>query len=173
MIQGKRVLLRALEHRDVEQLRMWRNHPELFGYHCSSMLVSEMAQERWAESYGRDTSNILFIIENEENQSIGYTLIKDLDHKNRRAEIGLHLDPTAQGRGYGQEALQTLMRYCFQELNLHRLYLQVFDFNTRALALYEKMGFKTEGRLRDAFYTQNAYHDIVVMSILENELQAE
>ncbi len=169
MICGERIVLRALEERDVEQLRLWRNHPELIGYHCSDIPVSQISQARWYENCASNPKQILFIIEDEENNRIGYTLIKNLDHKNRNAEIGLHLDPSAQGKGYGKEAFQTLIQYCFNELNLHRLYLEVFDFNERAIKLYETLGFQTDGRMREAYFTQGAYCDILIMSLLENE----
>ena len=169
MIRGEKFVLRALEEQDVERLRGWRNHPELFGSHFSSFPVSEIAQKRWYEARGADPSNVIFIIDNEERIPVGYTILKDLDHKNRHAEIGLHLDPDFQGQGYGKDAFKTLIRFCFHELNLHRVFLQVFAFNERAFHMYEKLGFREEGRLREAFFTQNRYHDIIVMSLLESE----
>ncbi|MBI1389502.1 MAG: GNAT family N-acetyltransferase [bacterium] len=171
MICGERVTLRALEERDVELLRGWRNHPELFGLHFGVLPLSQTEQRRWYDSYSGQSATKVFIIDNEEAEPVGYTLLKDLDHKNRQAEIGIHLDPHAQGQGYGKDAFLTLIRFCFQELNLHRVYLQVFDFNERAAALYRKLGFVEEGRLRECFFTQNAYHDVIQMSLLENEFK--
>ncbi len=168
MIIGEKITLRAIEQRDIETLRQWRNHPELFKYHFRSIPVAEIEQQNWYQNY-LNSSTIVFMIDDEQNNTIGYTLIKDMDQKNRLAEIGLHLDPDYQGKGYGKDAFKTLMRFCFHELNLHRIFLQVHAFNERACKLYETLGFKTEGRLRDAFFTQNAYHDVIVMSMLEDE----
>jgi len=169
MMIGEKTLLRALEDRDVELLRRWRNHPDLLKYQCSDIPVSERSQRRWYESYEANPAYRIFIIENKENQPVGYTILKNLDHKNRQAEIGLYLDPAQQGKGYGKDAFLTLIRFGFHELNLHRMYLQVFDFNDKAIKMYEKIGFQIEGKLREAYFTQNAFHDILVMSILENE----
>ncbi len=169
MIQGKVVTLRALEDKDIEILRGWRNHPDLMKFHCSDLPVSEAGQRGWYQNYSGESGTIIFIIETEEQSPAGYTLIKHLDHKNRQAEIGLYLDPTQQGKGYGKDAFLTLMGYCFHELNLHRIYLEVFAFNEKASKMYEKIGFKEEGRKREAFFTQNQYHDIIVMSLLETE----
>ncbi len=170
MIRGEKITLRALEDRDLEHLRGWRNHPDLMKYHFSDLPVSEADQRRWYHNYSGNSGTIVFIIENEEQAQVGYTILKNVDHKNRQAEIGLYLDPTQQGKGYGKDAFLCLMRYGFHELNLHRVYLEVFAFNTKAIVLYEKLGFKEEGRLREAFFSQNRYHDIVVMSVLETEL---
>ncbi|MDN6724638.1 MAG: GNAT family N-acetyltransferase, partial [Tetragenococcus halophilus] len=57
----------------------------------------------------------------------------------------------------------------FLDLYLHILYLQVFSFNKRAIKLYEKMGFIHEGSQRQALYRMGKWHDIIMMSILENE----
>jgi len=173
MICGKKITLRALENKDAETLRLWRNHPELSGFHFSTLPVSEIAQQRWYENATSSSTSAVFMIDNENQVPIGYTLLKDIDYKNRTVEIGLHLDPAHHGQGYGKDAFKTLMGYCFSELNMHRLSLQVFAFNERALKMYENMGFKTEGRLRDAFFTKNKYHDIVVMSMLSTEFKPE
>ena len=173
MIRGQRVTLRALQDGDVEVLRQWRNHPALFPYHFSDLPLAQIEQRRWYEHYSSGGSTIVWIIENEEGTPIGYTLIKNLDHKNRQAEIGLHLDPDFQSRGYGKDAFLTLMRFGFHELNLHRLYLEVFDFNEKAVHMYESLGFVTEGRRRETYFTQNAFHDVIQMSMLDHEFAAQ
>ena len=169
MIQGSMITLRALEDRDQETLRCWRNDPKLSCFHFSAMPLSQISQKRWYENYSESSNSKIFIIENDQNSAIGYTVLKNIDHKNRNAEIGLYLDPSFQGKGYGRDSFETLIRFCFEELNMHRVYLQVFAFNTRAISLYERIGFKTEGCLREAFFTQNDYHDIILMSILSHE----
>lgn len=58
--------------------------------------------------------------------------------------------------------------YGFGMFNLHRVDLQVYDFNERRLHVYETIGFKREGVLRDYLYFNHKYYDAVVMSILEN-----
>ena len=73
------------------------------------------------------------------------------------------------GKGIGKAALSLILEYAFSELNLHRVFLNVFSFNKRAIKLYEKMGFMHEGVLRQAFYRAGDWHDIVIMSILKNE----
>lgn len=72
-------------------------------------------------------------------------------------------------RGYGSDALRTLLRFAFEELNLHRVFLHVFDFNERAIRCYEKVGFRHEGRLRQARFTEGRYVDELVMAVLREE----
>ncbi len=171
MIYGERIKLRALVREDVERLRNWRNLPELFRYHFSPLPLSQMEQERWYENYASGGRQTIFIIETLKEKQIGYTLIKDLDHKNQCAEIGLFLSPEFQEQGYGKDSFKTLMKFCFNELNLHRLMLEVFSFNDRAVQMYKKLGFQVEGTLRDAYFCEGQFHNIVIMSILRDEFE--
>ena len=72
-------------------------------------------------------------------------------------------------RGYGTDALMTLLRFAFEEMNLNRVSLDVYDFNTRGIAAYLKCGFAEEGRRRHARYQDGAHHDVIAMSILRDE----
>jgi len=172
MIPGEKITLRALEKRDVEFLRALRNHPEMMPFHCSYMPVTEIQQEKWYERTATDTRNVVFIVEDPDGKAVGYVQMNGIDHKNRSVEIGIHLSPQAQGKGYGKDAFRTLMRFAFREMNMHRVFLQVFAFNERAIELYKKLGFREEGRARDAIFQNGQYHDLVVMSILESEFES-
>ena len=169
MIAGQKITLRAIEKRDVEVLRNWRNHPEMRKYLFSHMPVSEIQQAGWYERSASDTRNQILMVDDPTGQTVGYVQLSRIDYKNRSVEIGGHLSPEAQGQGYGRDAFHTLMRFAFRQMNMHRVSLEVFDFNDRAIALYKKLGFHEEGRLRDAVFQDGRYYDIVVMSILESE----
>ena len=76
------------------------------------------------------------------------------------------------GKGYGEDAMRILMRLAFEKLRLNRLSLRVFDFNHRAIACYEKCGFKREGVLREDHFAEGRFHDVIVMAILRSEYDA-
>jgi RimJ/RimL family protein N-acetyltransferase len=65
--------------------------------------------------------------------------------------------------------MRLMVNYGFKELNLHRIELDVFAFNTRAIRVYENIGFKREGLLRDTLFYDGEFHDTVLMSILEDD----
>lgn len=93
-----------------------------------------------------------------------------IDNKNRSAECIIDIgEKNMWGKGIGSSAMSLILEFAFGELNLHRVCLQVFSFNERAIKLYEKMGFSHEGRLRHALYRSGNWHDIVLMSILKSE----
>jgi RimJ/RimL family protein N-acetyltransferase len=66
----------------------------------------------------------------------------------------------------------TLLRFGFEEMNLNRVSLHVFEFNERAVACYKKCGFQMEGRLRQNYYGEGRYWDVFVMGILRDEFAA-
>src|SRR5262249_1517838 len=85
---------------------------------------------------------------------IGAIGFHQVDWKNRTAEVGIVIgDKEWWGRGYGTDAVRALARWAIDELALNRIWLRVFEDNTRGIRAYEKVGFKTEGRLRqDRFH---------------------
>ena len=93
-----------------------------------------------------------------------------MDERNRHAELGVVIGEKAYwGQGYGSDAICTLLRFGFEEMNLHRIYLRVYEDNARGIRAYEKCGFCQEGRLREANFRQGRYHDELVMGILSHE----
>ena len=76
---------------------------------------------------------------------------------------------TDKGKGYGREALRLVKKLCFEELLVHRLWLDVFTANTRAIRLYESEGFVREGELRDAIMTKDGYKSLYLYSLLQSE----
>ncbi|MGJ3237936.1 MAG: GNAT family N-acetyltransferase [Anaerolineae bacterium] len=105
---------------------------------------------------------------------IGEVVINEIDENNRNANIRIALfDPQFYGKGYGTTAMRLAVKYGFEQANLHRIELGVFDFNPRAIRVYEKVGFKLEGTLRDVLLWEGDYHNQHIMSILEDEWQNE
>ncbi|HEX7304343.1 GNAT family protein [Lentzea sp.] len=73
------------------------------------------------------------------------------------------------GKGYGTIAIRHVLDHAFTVLGLHRVELEVYAFNERAIHVYEKLGFRREGRLRDALLWDGVFHDAIVMSILSTD----
>ena len=89
------------------------------------------------------------------------------------AWIGIGLGERAYwGKGYGSDALRVLLRFAFQELNLHRVTLNVFEYNARALRTYERLGFTVEGTVREALRRDGRRWDLIFMGLLRKEWEA-
>ena len=101
---------------------------------------------------------------------IGNIGLYEIDWKNRKAEYGILIgDKSAWGKGYGFDSSTDLLAYAFRELNLHRIFLRVLAYHERAIRLYEKIGFREEGRLRQDIFRSGAYRDTIIMGMLASE----
>jgi Acetyltransferase (GNAT) domain len=100
---------------------------------------------------------------------IGTAYLNQIHPINRSAEFAIAIwDSAFWGQGAGEWASREVLRHGFLDLNLHRIYLYALAYNTRALHLYEKLGFRREGRLEAAIYKNGEYHDLVVMGYLRD-----
>jgi RimJ/RimL family protein N-acetyltransferase len=113
-----------------------------------------------------------FIVSKENNEIVGEVVINDIDWRNRGANIRIIIFQEKDfNKKYGTQSLLLALNFGFGMYNLHRIELQVYSFNKRAIHVYEKLGFKKEGILRDYLFFENKYHDAIVMSILETEFR--
>jgi RimJ/RimL family protein N-acetyltransferase len=86
------------------------------------------------------------------------------------AFVGIALGERSDwGKGYGTDAMRLILRYAFEELNLRRVTLNVFDYNSRAVRSYEKVGFRHEGCVRQALHREGQRWDVHYMGILREE----
>ena len=173
MIEGKLVNLRAPEMGDLERNARWINDREVTQYLSMRYELSMAAEEAWMRdvtgkplSYDRP----FFAIETTDGEHIGNTNLFAVAPEDRKAKLGIMIGEKAcWSKGYGSDALRTLLRFAFDEMNLNRVELDVFAFNERAIAAYRKCGFVEEGRRRQALYRGGAYHDVLVMSVLRGD----
>jgi RimJ/RimL family protein N-acetyltransferase len=176
MIEGKLVNLRAQEFEDKERNARWLNDVEVSRYLSMRYQMSLAAEEQFMRdrtSKPMTFADVSMGILTKDGQQIGNCGLHEASSENRSAWLGIMIgEKEYWSRGYGSDALLTLLRFAFEEMNLNRVHLSVFDFNARGMASYRKCGFIEEGRMREAHYADGAYHDIVVMAILRDEFFA-
>ncbi|MDZ7704419.1 MAG: GNAT family protein [Trueperaceae bacterium] len=103
----------------------------------------------------------------------GEVVLNDIDWDNRAANFRIAIGGAEnRGKGYGTEAAELILSHAFDVLGLHRVALEVFDFNLRAQHVYRKLGFVQEGVLRDVLWWEGAYHNAIKMSLLVPEFRA-
>ncbi|PSK44170.1 Polynucleotide 5'-hydroxyl-kinase grc3 [Elsinoe australis] len=93
---------------------------------------------------------------------------QNLNH-HRHTEIGIDILPEYQGKGYGSEAIRWVLDWAFRRANMHKVVIRAFEWNDGAVRLYEKIGFKREGRLREQLWHDGRYWDEVVLGMLSRE----
>ena len=111
-----------------------------------------------------------FMIIDPQQHIIGESVLNEIDEDLRCANFRIGLfHTTGYGKGIGSWAIEKTLAFAFEELDLHRVELDVFSFNTRAIHTYEKMGFRFEGVRKDAIKDGDEYADDILMAILEEE----
>jgi len=105
-----------------------------------------------------------------DNHTIGAIGLDGVRWSNGDAFVGIGIGERGYwGKGYGTDAMRVILRFAFMELNLHRVSLDVFEYNPRAIRSYEKAGFKHEGRVRQALHRDGRRWDVLFMGILREE----
>ena len=185
MLEGNLVRLRALEPSDLERVYSWINDREVTRYIAARYPMSRADEERWLRgsspnSFGGGVQ-LAIEVKNGEVQNggtnevahIGNIDLVEVRPEDRKAGLGVMIgDKDYWSNGYGTDAVVTILRFAFHEMNLNRVWLHAFDFNERAQACYRKCGFQEEGRLREHYYTEGRYNDSVVMAVLRHEFEA-
>lgn len=174
MLAGERVTLRYLKAEDKDLYQKWINDRDIIHYNTTYYPVSDYSHDRWFEEVSTRKDLIIFsIVENANRGLIGSCSLRNINQLHRNGEVQIRIgEKEFHGKGYGSEAVKLLVEYGFVELNLHRIFLQVFNDNLRAIKSYKKCGFVEEGTLRDSVYINGTFKDLVIMSILRDEFEA-
>jgi RimJ/RimL family protein N-acetyltransferase len=171
-LEGKLVRLRALEALDEPLVYRWINDPEVAQWLMARLPFSHQQIHDYIAQSSPSYEEARFGIESRSDGSlIGVCYLALTALPDRRARLGIEVGDRARwGRGYGTDAMVTLCRYGFAMMNLHRIELEVFRENERAIRVYERTGFRVEGTRREAAWKFGRYHDLVLMGLLEGEL---
>ncbi len=175
MIASEGVGLRLVVEEDLSLIARWRDDEQMGSMFYSPSLVSEAHLGKWLREMLGDPARMRFMIQRlEDGVTIGIIGLEHIEYRNQVAELaGLIIDPAERGRGWGSKAVNTLIRYCFSDLNLHRLYARIFSSNLAAQCVAEKVGLQKEGVAHQAVYHNWNYEDIVHMAILREEWKYE
>lgn len=171
-IQGKNVVLRAISMKDANLLMELINDAEtekMLG--GSSFPVSLEVQEKWIAAQTGRTDVLRCIVALKENEEgIGTVILSDIDTKNGVAQVHIKMDKQrGRGKGYGSDALNTIVNYAFGEMRLNCIYADVLEYNTVSQKLFEKCGFLRDGVLRSRVFKGGRYINVVSYSRLKED----
>jgi RimJ/RimL family protein N-acetyltransferase len=171
MIAGEHTILRAFERDDAERCYRWMNDPNIVRTLKSRYPIAFQNEMEWLDRAMHESVNERhFAVERKDDRThIGNASIHDIDWVSRTAAFGLFIgEPSAWNRGFGSDAIRTLVRFAFDEMNLRKLRISVFEYNDRAKHVLETQGFAQEGRLRREFYREGSYHDLLILAIFRD-----
>lgn len=174
-LDGDRIFLSLSQKEDLNLYNDWLNDFEInLTFGRSHIVFNEEKQAKYIEDYNNSDDKFFFVIvkkgnTSEDEQAIGIGLLYDVDFVHGKATLGLLLDKSFQSEGYGKEATNLLLEFSFNILNLNNVMLYAIDFNEKAIAMYENLGFKIIGHRREAYHINNKVYDEVYMDILKKE----
>ncbi len=173
MLKGEKVILRPINKTDLPIFLKWYNDEEVIEFLSMYTPITDMMEEKWLEEALAAKDRIHFMIEAVEGDKttpIGSIGLNKLDHRCQSAEMGIAIGAKDYwGKGYGGEAVKTIIDYGFKQLNLRRISSYVFSPNGRSLRMHQKLGFVKEGVLRQAFYKNGRFMDEVLFGMLREE----
>ena len=144
-IFGSKVNLRPLKTDDLTRRIAWLNDPECVRFFTGCLPERAYGQEdveRWRRSLEADSSASVWAIETKYGMHIGDIDLHDIDRHMNTAKLTILIGDRAYwGRGYGTDAVKSLLTSAFADLRLQKVNLRVFGFNSRAIRCYEKCGF--------------------------------
>lgn len=175
VIRGPRIDLRPLRRSDAPSLCKYARNREVSRWtyvphpyrpeHAEQFLkmVSVWKRKKLATHFG--------IVWRETGEVIGVVGLFDIDLRNRRTEIGYWLGARFRGKGIASEAVSLAVNYCFETLNLHRVFAHVFIGNTASERLLLRLGFQWEGMERESRLRRGRWMDATLYAVLKSEFR--
>ncbi|MDA2808857.1 GNAT family N-acetyltransferase [Nocardiopsis suaedae] len=172
-LAGERVRLVPLSEEHVDDLYASAQDDEIRRLTGTHRRIGYAEAAEWCATRSDRPDRLdLAIIAHPEGRYVGELALKDLDPDNETASYRISLSAIEfTGQGLGREATRLLLEYAFDRVRLHRVWLEVYAFNMRAIAVYRSCGFAVEGRLRDALLWEGRRHDALIMGVLENDFR--
>lgn len=183
MIEGEKVVIRQLESGDEELLHKWRNSNQ-GNLYCGFKYGFLMSQESFRLQVEAEIKNdkvfpvkkMFIICKREDLTPIGDISYRNWNKRNRSAELGIEIGEIEErGRGYGSDAVNNFIEFMFNFLNLNRIELTTLPDNKRSISLYNKIGFKEIGIMREASFDsrKGSYSDVLYMDLLRKDWKSE
>jgi RimJ/RimL family protein N-acetyltransferase len=167
--EGVLIRLRAVEEKDLPVIHDLFNDPQVHRTLAITWLQPHAGTRGWWEGARKDPDTAAFVIDTLAGETVGACSLEDIHAASRSGALGIWIGAPYWDKGYGTDAVRTLCRFGFAEMNLQRIGLSVYEVNPRGLRVYQKVGFKEEGRRRRAMFLDGRYVDVVVMGLLAEE----
>ncbi len=171
-LTGERVILEPLNiEKDLPLWEQW-DHDSDYMRLLNLNPATQMAAISMKEWFEKDEPDyvIFSIHELVDSKIIGFVELDGYEWTARTSWVGIAIGETDfRNKGYGTEAMNLLLKFAFRGLNMHRVNLNVFEYNKRAIRSYEKCGFRYEGTSREQIYKEDKRWDVLNMGILHQE----
>lgn len=165
----KDIELIELTQEDIEQVRIWRNTPEVASYMYTENEISQEQQQKWFESISKNPNSKYWII-TYDGRKLGLASITNIDQALSSCYWAFYLgDTSVRGAGIGAKVEYNVINYVFNTLKLNKLRCEVFVTNDPVIKMHEKFGFRREAYYREHCIKGNLKIDVVGLALLSSE----
>ncbi|MED5018431.1 GNAT family protein [Paenibacillus chibensis] len=172
MLKGNYVGLRAIEKEDLNRLQSWRNQPEFRRFFREYRELNSSNQAEWFEkTVLKDRNTVMFAIEELATRDlIGACGLCYIDWINRNADFSIYIgkDNLYIDEIYADDAAKIMISYGFDELGLHRLWSEIYEFDELKQMLFNRIGFQLDGRHRHTHWSEGKWSDSLFYSLINN-----
>lgn len=176
-MNNETIELRALEPDDIERLYRWENDMEIWKYTNTLVPFSKFDLEQFVLSSDKDPykqKQVRFIIDLTPKEgktiSIGTADLFEFEPRHRRAGVGIMIAKEARRNHFATIALEQLIKYAFDVLNLHQLFCNIAVNNENSIALFKKLGFEQSCVKKDWLFEDNKWTDEIMMQLLNKSV---
>tara|TARA_E500000331_G_C16844550_1_gene535017 strand:- start:28 stop:558 length:531 start_codon:yes stop_codon:yes gene_type:complete len=169
MFKNEYIKFRVIKKNDLDKLIDLRNETSTWQSLKNINLLDYSNQLDWHKSLKNNESKKYFIIENLNSKFLGLIRMDEIDYINKTIRIGCDIVITERNKGYASKTYDLMFDYCFNFLNMNKVWLEVAIFNKNAIRLYFKKGFLKEGLIRKNIFRNGRYYDSLMMGLLKNE----
>lgn len=162
LVESERIKLVLTQKNDIYKIMSMETHSDNKPY------VTPYSYQRHGQVISNDNEIHVSIWNKKDDELLGFAILAGLANPNQALECR-RIVINKKGQGFGHETIQLIKRYCFEDLKLHKLWLDALEGNQRAIHLYETEGFKKEGILREHVKKDEAYHSLILFSMLASE----
>jgi diamine N-acetyltransferase len=164
VLENNTISLRAPEPEDLDLLYIWENEPSIWQVSGTLTPFSRFILKQYLEHAGKDIYEVkqlrLMIQLKNNHRPVGAVDLFEFNPHHRRVGIGILIaEPSDRRQGYAREALETMITYCFEVLNLHQVFCNISAENSASIKLFKEAGFKECGRKKDWLYNGSSYED--------------
>tara|TARA_R110002073_G_scaffold40547_5_gene115065 strand:+ start:178508 stop:179032 length:525 start_codon:yes stop_codon:yes gene_type:complete len=171
LLKEQHVHLRALEPEDLDFLFITENESSFWEVSSTQAPFSKYILEQYIASSHQDIYTAkqlrLIVAENTTDEPVGIIDLFDFNPQHQRAGIGILINTAHQQKGFASEALNLLVTYSFNILNLHSLFANISTENTSSLALFKKFNFTEVGTKKDWIYTNGKFKDELLLQLVK------
>ena len=178
MLKGKLVSLHAVEKEDLQQFRNWRNNPDFRKHFREYRNLNMRQQEIWfEEKVVKDNTTLMFSIRcNEDNELLGCCGFVYINWVHQHADLSLYIgwnNAYIDEEGYAEESCRLLLDYGFNELRLNKVWTEIYEFDEKKKALYDKFGFHQDGLLRQNYWYDGKWWNSMIISLLNRDFKSK